>query len=357
MLAALPVVALSMSLSPGLAAAAPRPAVPAVTGYGLDQPDAAVLDGQVLFVANFGGNSVTEVNASTGAHITTISGPSYQFNGPVALKLVGQHLFVANQTGNSVTELSAVTGALVRVMAGPAHGFAGPVALASQGSSFLFVLSAGASGGAGSVAKVSVATGKLVSSAAGAKFRFNHPAAIIDVGQHLFVTDTGANAVTELYAPAMSLVQVLSDPASTPNSPFDAPLGMLVGGADIWVANNAGLSVAELSATTGAVVQVVPNTNNYLPAPTAMAYGDGMLFVTSPPGNSPMVTQVVPTNPAKLPWMMCNSNGAYTFSNPRALVIYGTNLWVVNEGGAGGPPGDSLTEMNASTGWLIQVVS
>ena len=121
--------------------------------------------------------------------------------------------------------------------------------------------------------------------------------------------------------------------------------------------NRSGLSVTELSAGTGAVVQVVHNNSeDYLPAPGAIAYGDGFLFVASPPGSSPMVTQVVPTDPASLPWMMCNTNGPYTFSNPQSLVVYGTHLWVVNEGGAGGPSGDSLTEMNASTGSLIGVV-
>lgn len=352
-LAAVPALVLSLSLSPGVAASAPLSGAPAASAYGLDQPDAAVLDGPRMFVANYGGNSLTEVNASSGALISAISGPSYDFSSPVALKLIGQRLFVANRAGASVTELSATTGAFVRSLSGASYRFAKPVAMASEGSRFLFVLS---SAGAGSVDKVSVTTGKLVARAAGAGFGFNKPAAIVDVGNRLFVANTGGNSVTVLNAQTMGLVQVLSDPAATPTSPFDAPLGLVAAGGDVWVANNAGLSLAELSASTGAVVQVVPNTNDYLPAPAAMAYGDGFLFVTSPPGGSPMVTQVVPTSPATLPWMMCNSNGPYTFSNPQAMVIYGTNLWVVNEGGAGGPTGDSLTEMNASTGWLIQVV-
>ena len=71
-----------------------------------------------------------------------------------------------------------------------------------------------------------------------------------------------------------------------------------------------------------------------------------------------MVTQfdVVGTT-IESPWMMCNTNGPYDFSNPQALAIYGHDLWVVNEGGSGDPPGNSLTEMNTSSGSLIRTIS
>jgi hypothetical protein len=77
-----------------------------------------------LFVANYSGGSVTEVNASTGALVRVISGPQYQFNpndrgGPDALALRGADLFVATFGGYSVTEVNASTGALVRVISGP----------------------------------------------------------------------------------------------------------------------------------------------------------------------------------------------------------------------------------------------
>jgi hypothetical protein len=122
------------------------------------------------------------------------------------------------------------------------------------------------------------------------------------------------------------------------------------------VTNETGQSVTEVEASTGGEVQVVPNTDDYLPTPGPIAYGDGYFFAASPPGSSPMITQLVPSNPASLPWMMCNTNGPYKFSNPQALAVFGTDLWVVNEGGAGSPKGNSLTEMNASTGDLIKVV-
>jgi outer membrane protein assembly factor BamB len=74
-----------------------------------------------LFVANTGGTSVTEVNASTGAAVRVISGPAYQLDGPYAMAVSGDDLFVANSGGNSVTALNASTGQLVTVFSGQAY--------------------------------------------------------------------------------------------------------------------------------------------------------------------------------------------------------------------------------------------
>ena len=44
-----------------------------------------------------------------------------------------------------------------------------------------------------------------------------------------------------------------------------------------------------------------------------------------------MITQVVPGAHVAMPWMMCNTNAAYTFSNPDALAIVGADLGVADE--------------------------
>jgi hypothetical protein len=90
-----------------------------------------------LFVANYGG-SVTELSTSTGALVRVISGSSYKFDDPDAMVLAGSDLFVANRSGNSVTELRASTGALVRVISGSSYDFNDPYAIAAA-DSYLFV--------------------------------------------------------------------------------------------------------------------------------------------------------------------------------------------------------------------------
>src|ERR1019366_3353446 len=98
--------------------------------------------GRDLFVANgYGGNSLTELSASTGKLVRVLSGSSYRFNYPDALALSGGYLFVANGAGRSVTELNASTGKLVRVISGSSYRFIGPDALAVS-SGDLFVANA-----------------------------------------------------------------------------------------------------------------------------------------------------------------------------------------------------------------------
>ena len=48
-----------------------------------------------------------------------IAAPRYQLNAPGAIAVAGDDLFVANRGGNSVTELNTSTGVLVRVIAAP----------------------------------------------------------------------------------------------------------------------------------------------------------------------------------------------------------------------------------------------
>ena len=65
-------------------------------------------------LGNAGGDSVTELSASTGALVRVISGSSYKFDSPDALAADGGDLFVANYDGDSVTELSASSQSLQR---------------------------------------------------------------------------------------------------------------------------------------------------------------------------------------------------------------------------------------------------
>ena len=63
------------------------------------------MDGTHVWVANSSGDSVTELNASDGSWVRTLSGGSYRFNNPLAIAVDGTHVWVADANGNSVTEL------------------------------------------------------------------------------------------------------------------------------------------------------------------------------------------------------------------------------------------------------------
>src|SRR5262249_39997972 len=112
----------------------PRPASTAqasprdvrVPGWAFAGPDAIAADRARVWVANNGGNSVTELSAATGALIRVVAGQRYQFSGPVAITANPSNVWVANATGNSLTEINAATGALIRVISAPATRSAAP---------------------------------------------------------------------------------------------------------------------------------------------------------------------------------------------------------------------------------------
>ncbi len=80
------------------------------SSYGFGGPVAMAVSGSDLLVANSSGNSLTEIDASTGALVQVIPGSAYGFQAPDALAVGGSDLFVANGVGNSVTEMNASTG-------------------------------------------------------------------------------------------------------------------------------------------------------------------------------------------------------------------------------------------------------
>jgi YVTN family beta-propeller protein len=335
---------------------APAPASPSVAqasaGYGLDSPTAAAVSGSHVFVANQAGDSVTVIDAVTGAHVATVSGPSFGFDRPAGLAAVGPDLFVANG-GDSVTEIDADSRSLVRVVSGSPYRFSDPIAITSAtggGSAAgdppgatppeVFVLSSD-----GSVTAISAVTGALVDTVPGSALGITSPGGLAVGGGRVFVTDRDRNSVTVLDEHTLAPVTVLDDPRYK----FRTPTGIVVHGGTVWVANAGGDSVTEFSLATNQVVRVVVDHTN-LPTPGPVTAGDGYVFTLSPPGDSPMVSQIEPST-GKVAWMMCNTNGPYLLSNPQALVAAGSDLWVVNK------DGNSLTQMDSDSGALIRTIS
>ena len=109
-----------------------------VFGWGFNSPGGVASDGTYVWVVD--NDSLTELNAATGALVKVITGSRYGFISPWAVSSDGTHVWVANkgnpQTGQdvSVTELNAATGALVQVISGPSYGFNDPDAVSSDGT-------------------------------------------------------------------------------------------------------------------------------------------------------------------------------------------------------------------------------
>jgi hypothetical protein len=241
---------------------------------------------------------------------------------------------VANGGDGVITEVDARNRSLIRTMS----GFSDPVALASSSGS-LFVLDS-----TGSVTKVSMPSGRVVGRALDGQFGASTPSSIAASSGAVFVTNESADSVTEING------QTMTPQAELRGAPFgfSAPTGAVVRGQDLWVTNRTGDSVTEIAIGTDRVVRVLVDRTN-LPTPGPIAAGDGYVFTLSPPGRSPMVSQITPGG--DVAWMMCNGNGPYLFSDPQAVVVAASNLWVVNK------TSNSLTEMDPDSGALIRTIS
>ncbi len=210
--------------------------------YGFNEPGKIAVDGAYLWVPNSGGDSVTELNASDGSWVRTLSGGSYGFDRPWAIAVDGSHLWVANQ-GGSVTELNASDGSWVRTLSGGSYGFDGPWAIAADGTHLWVANNTNSSGD--SVTELNASDGSWVRTLSGGSYGFNGPYAIAVDGTHVWVANPGGDSVTELNASDGSWVRTLSGGSLG----FKGPIGIAVDGTHVWVvANGGGDSVTKLPA-------------------------------------------------------------------------------------------------------------
>ncbi len=294
------------------------------------------------------------------ALVGVYSGGQYGFNSPNSIAADSRHVWVLNGGNDSVTEFDARTGAGVQTLRAAGYGF---------------------------------------------KATFNDTAGIIDDGTNVWVGNE--NSVTEISAGNGSLVRTLQVPASvdihgwytalvragarlwaaTPDTcrPYcvsasdsgfyasiigfnasdggyvqavsrnttQTPIALASDGADVWLVGSdlhgsgtAG-SVTELNASDGHQQWSVSATIYYNPQATtydSIAYADGRLWVA----NGESVTELNASN-GKLIRVL--SGAQYQFNGPAVIAAAGTRVFVVNA------TGNSVTEIDARTGALVHALS
>jgi hypothetical protein len=349
---------LAVAAAATIAAGAPAGATPSATPgvqartsshYGFNRPTAIAAAGGHLWIANRAGNSVTETNAD-GGFVRRISASKFRFASPVAIAVSGRDLFVLNHQG-SVTEIASGNGSLVRVIRGSRYHFDGPTALIAHGGNIWVADTASAA-----VTEFSAGSGALVrvlNPHHANRGGLHHPVALTAAGSHIWVlNDTrdasspGVGSLSEISAATGAFVGVTSGTRYG----FAQSRGVAFDGTHLWVSDSATDSVTELTAS-GGFVQVVSNSShnqNYgFDAPTMVAARAGHVYVISPPGASPMITQIEPST-AIGNWYECNTNVPDpNFLNPTGLAVQDHHVWVVS------PANNSLAELRTSTGALI----
>jgi hypothetical protein len=314
------------------------------SSYRFDHPIAIASTGANLWIANYAGNSVTETT-STGAWVRTVAGARYGFRQPDAIARYRRDVFIVNH-GGSVTELRSDTAALVRIIAGPRYAFGSPTAAVEHGGDIFVVNTA-----RDTVTEFNASTGALVRILSGVRYGFGTPDAITVAGNDIWVTnktggsvtDPQAGSATEFVASTGTFVRRVSAPADG----LERPSGVAFDGTHLWISDAATNAVTEL-APNGALVRKVANTSldsNYgFDAPTAVVASGSDIYVISPPGASPMVTQITAST-AEGNWYECNTNSpSPNFDNPTGLVVTGDHVWVVS------PANNTLTELSIALG-------
>jgi hypothetical protein len=316
------------------------------SSYGFNRPMAIAVNGSEILIANNSGNSVTETTTS-GAWIRTLTSATYGFHQPDAIVNYLGNSFVVNHTG-SVTEINAASGALVRIISGATYGFSSPTAAKQQGG-HIWVVNTGSN----SVTEFSATTGAFIRrlTDTSGSYDFKTPDAITVAGVDLWVTSkTGGSttnaslgAATEFTAATGAFVRRIS----TATDGLNKPSGIAFDGTHLWITDAGTNAVTELAAS-GVLTRIVTNSSldeNYgFDAPTVVVSSAPYVYVVSPPGSSPMVTQITAST-AEGNWYECNTNTPDPdFVNPTGMIVNAGSVWVVS-------PGDNtLTQLSLADG-------
>jgi YVTN family beta-propeller protein len=256
-------------------------------------PQGLASDGTDIWVANTGSNSVTRLDAATGAAVGTYAVGVE----PVGVAFDKTSIWVTNYVSNSVTKLDAATGALVGTYAVGT----GPGGVVFDGTNIWvadFV--------SNSVTKLDATTGVVVGT-----YRVGvGPVGVAFDGTSIWVTNWHSHTVTRLAAATGGLVGTY--PVGTD------PVGVAFDGTSIWVANSGSNTVMKL-ATTGAVM----GTYGVGAGPEGVALDGPTLWVTSL--NSNTVTELAAATGGVV--------GTYGVgASPLGVAFDGTSIWVANSG-------------------------
>jgi outer membrane protein assembly factor BamB len=192
---------------------------------------------------------------------------------------------------------------------------------------------------------------------------FAEPLAIAVDHSHVWVANVSGNSVTELNAKTGSVIRVIDARADA----FATPIAIAVTPLHVWVVNDGVKgnsrgtgSITELNSKTGALIRVIAVSSARFDNPAAIAISNARVWVTS----------LQTTSDGGLVTDLNESDGSITrvvdgladsFDGPVAVAARGNDVWVVSSGvknyyGNGRGVG-SVTELNASTGQVIRIIT
>jgi len=255
-------------------------------------PSGVAFDGSNIWVANYGSDTITELQASTGALLGTFSVGDQ----PFGVAFDGANIWVGNYKDSTVSKLQAATGAVL----GTYTVGTGPEGIAFDGSNIWV-----ADYLSDSVTELLARTGAVV----GTFPVGSNPEGIAFDGANIWVANRGSNNVTKLLASTGAVLGTF--PVGS------QPVFVAFDGANIWVTNYGSNNVTKLLAATGAVVGTFPVGTS----PFGVAFDGANIWVANFGSNN--VTKLLASTGAVL--------GTFTAGGgPYAVAFDGANIWVAN---------------------------
>jgi YVTN family beta-propeller protein len=272
-------------------------------------PDAISSDGTHVWVADAGDNSLSEIDASTGTVVNTISvahpGRGVGLN---AVSSDGAHVWVTNGLGGTVTEVSAADGSLVQTIPVPNTGN-GLEGISSDGTDVWVTVGENGSGQGNAVTEIDASTGAIVNTIPLPVF--GGASGVSSDGTHVWVGNYFASSVTEIDASTGTIVRTI--PVG------NIPSAVSSDGTHVWVTNFNDNTVSEIDAATGTVVNTIPVGN----APKSISSDGTDVWVTNQGDDT--VSEIdasTGTVVATIPVL--------AGSGPDAVSSDGTDAWVAN---------------------------
>ena len=342
-------------------------------------PGAIALDHQGhLWVANSDYFGITEIRASTGKVIRVINAKADGFIDPSGIAVSGNDVWVVNggvtyRNGTShvgtVTELNATTGALVRTVSLKNHGITGLSAVSADAHDVWVVADGGSR-----IAELSSTTGKVVFIRRGRQ-RVDVSSGIAVRGNHAWIASPEIsdgvierNVNTGLKVRTITPTAVETPSGGGPKSAeFLGPQYVAVDSHSVWTANQGsvkvklvGGSVTQINASTDKIVRTVDTAADRFWGNIRCIVSDGThVWVVNGADDyrgrmhGDSVTELNASN-GSLVRVILLHRGIY--SDPYGLVSNGTDVWVTDVGGGEDGYSSIVLELSAATGAVVRTI-
>lgn len=278
--------------------------------------------------------SATASTSDTAVTARVFSDKSDEFDTPLGIAVAGGHVWVANFSGNSVTELNEDDGSLVRVLP-----FANVTALAADGT-HVFV---GEAEGDGTVSAVNATDGSVAWDKSVDNTAFSSPQRITAADGNVWVAN-GDNSVTELNADTGSVEKKLRSDSYG----FDVLDAIAVVGGHVWVANYSADTVTELNEGNGNLVQILTKPADFIKGPMGIVAASGHLWIANTLSNS--LTELNEGDGSLVNAFSADSYGSFL---SQTLASDGTHLWIAEGDGSmaelNGADGSQVRVLPAAT--------